>query len=105
MALSIASLGVLGHMPMRNMSISDSFQLEVSAALKDIRAAANTHKCNPELAPYRQSELRYLVGVLHGVIFGFSTLLIYRTGTFDELNVIGDSARHEAEFLTGEYLA
>jgi hypothetical protein len=103
MARCIATLGLFGQVVMlRGLSISDAFQIEVSEALSDIRKAANEAHGQPDLLAYRLSGLRYMVGRLHGVVFGFARLLIFRAGTYDDLEVITESAMNEANFLTGD---
>lgn len=99
MARSVASLGMLGHMPLNAMNHIDLFLLELSANMTDLRAAANAERCKPVKNP---AFLHYLKGRVHGLIFGFSTLLIYRGG-YDAVEEVVAAAMNESDWLAHDY--
>ena len=94
--------------PMAHLSITDSYLIELESCLHEIREAANSHRAmQPESRQYDRPHLSYLTGKLHGVRFGFSTLLIYKAGTLydDVVSDASDRAMSEADFLLGSYIS
>jgi hypothetical protein len=87
--------------PLRDMSIEQNFLLELHKFMTDLRIEANKNR----LRSFKnQQHLSYLVGRIHGLIFGLASALIYR-GTYfaDEIEMAHEAARTEADFLVGEY--
>lgn len=93
------------HTSMSALKPAQFFVIELNDFMQDIRATANAAKRDPAAADMLLgAHLRYLRGRLHGLIFGFSALLIYGTDDYDEVSELAQAASNEATFLCYGYL-
>jgi hypothetical protein len=93
------NLHAIKRTPLRDLTPREHFMIEVDKFLQDIRRAANSERMSSWKNP---GHLQYLVGRLHGCIFGFSSLAIFHGWhyTYEE---VGGAAMNEADFLCGQY--
>lgn len=92
--------------PVRDLSIEQVFLLELHRFMVDLRAAANEARLRGGVQ-WRRPHLQYLVGRIHGLVYGLSMYLISRGSIFDDagpLDMARDSAMAEADFLIDAYL-
>lgn len=92
------------HTRLDHLSPAQYFLIELHHFMLDIRQQADHARRSPFPEGYHTGHLRYLVGRLHGLVYGFSSLLIYGTRDYDEVSEIYEGAMNEADFLTGPYL-
>ncbi len=93
------------HTSLSSLKPAQFFIIELNNFMQDIRTSANAAKRDPAAGDaFMVAHLRYLTGRLHGLIFGFSSLLIYGTDDYDEVGELIQAASNEATFLCYEYL-
>lgn len=94
-------LQAIKRTPLRDLQPHHHFVLEVARHMTEIRAAANRVRLRG-LIQWEGAHLNYLVGRLHGYVFGMSSLAIYH-GWHWLYEEVGEAAMFEAEFLTSAY--
>lgn len=88
------------------MTPEEHFLFAVDGYMMNIRLKANNMRLQDKsLLQYTMPHMRYLIGRLHGVIFGMSAMLIDR-GTFDRLDIeyAYASSINEASYLSDQYI-
>ena len=99
----IPALRQIRRVPVQDLRPADHFVIEMTKYMTDIRIAANRARlASPISRQYQLAHLRYLIGRLHGLRFGMSSMLIYG-GSYDLLDW-SDALANEADFLTQEYV-
>ncbi len=92
------------HTSLSALKPAQFFVIELNNFMQDIRTGANACKLNPTAGDiFLHAHLRYLTGRLHGLIYGFSSLLIYGTDDYDEVSELSNAALNEATFLCYAY--
>jgi hypothetical protein len=87
--------------PLSRLTIEQTFILELHKFMVDLRLAANEERLRKYKNP---AHLNYLVGRIHGLVFGLASQLIYRDSYFDHpAGDARDAAFAEADFLTNAY--
>lgn len=87
--------------PCSKLSLLDWYYLELEKFMTDIRLEANRVRLSSWMTPL-QSNLRYLVGRLHGFGFGWSSMLIH-SHCGDEPYDVFSGYMQEADFLCEAY--
>ena len=91
----------LCRIPFVRMTVPQAVELDLCKFMSTIRSEANrarltNYACN--------AYLRYLVGRLHGLWYGASSLLIHQhSSDYERLGVMFEGFCNEAEFLIGQY--
>lgn len=90
----------VARIPLSQLTPYQCALIELRSAMQDIRVFANERR----LRWWTPREIgKYYLGILHGIRYSWSSILIFQTGDYYEFARTGDAFMLEAEFLLGAY--